>query len=211
MKNYKLSDDMAFRFGNKQWEEHPLTTEKFVNWMGASMDNAQVFNLFMDYETFGEHQWEDSGIFNFLRHFPGEVLKNPHNAFMTPGEAVEKLNVMSELSIPHYISWADTERDLSAWMSNSIQNDAMQKLFQLEKRVMQSQDPTVIHDWRKLTTSDHFYYMCTKWFSDGDVHKYFNPYETPYDAFITFMNVLKDLELRLSQLEQQFEGAAASN
>lgn len=209
LKNYKLSDDVAFRFSEKTWKEHPLTVDKYVQWL--NVPQGDVINLFMDYETFGEHQWEDSGIFDFLRHFPGEVLKNPHNSFITPSEAVEKLNAVSELSIPHYISWADTERDLSAWMSNSIQHDAMQKLFQLEKRVMQSQNPVVIHDWRKLTTSDHFYYMCTKWFSDGDVHKYFNPYETPYDAFITFMNVLKDLELRLSQLEQQFEGAAASN
>ncbi len=206
LKNYKLSDDVAFRFSEKTWKEHPLTVDKYVQWL--NVPQGDVINLFMDYETFGEHQWEDSGIFNFLRHFPGEVLKNPHNSFMTPGEAVEKLRTVSELSIPHYISWADTERDLSAWMSNSIQNDAMHKLFQLEKRVMGSSDPVLIHDWRKLTTSDHFYYMCTKWFSDGDVHKYFNPYETPYDAFITFMNVLKDLELRLSQLEQQYEGTA---
>ncbi len=209
LKNYKLSDDVAFRFSEKTWKEHPLTVDKYVQWL--NIPQGDVINLFMDYETFGEHQWEDSGIFEFLKHFPGEVLKNPHNAFMTPSEAVEKLNTVSELSVPNYISWADTERDLSAWMSNSIQHDAMQKLFQLEKRVIGSSDPVLIHDWRKLTTSDHFYYMCTKWFSDGDVHKYFNPYETPYDAFITFMNVLKDLELRLSQLEQQYDGAASTS
>ncbi len=209
LKNYKLSDDVAFRFSEKTWKEHPLTVDKYVQWL--NIPQGDVINLFMDYETFGEHQWEDSGIFEFLKHFPGEVLKNPHNAFMTPSEAVEKLNTVSELSVPNYISWADTERDLSAWMSNSIQHDAMQKLFQLEKRVIGSSDPVLIHDWRKLTTSDHFYYMCTKWFSDGDVHKYFNPYETPYDAFITFMNVLKDLELRLSQLEQQYDGAAGTS
>lgn len=208
LKNYKLSDDVAFRFSEKTWKEHPLTVDKYVQWL--NIPQGDIINLFMDYETFGEHQWEDSGIFEFLRHFPGEVLKNPHNAFLTPSEAVEKLNTVSELSVPNYISWADTERDLSAWMSNSIQHDAMQKLFQLEKRVIGSSDPVLIHDWRKLTTSDHFYYMCTKWFSDGDVHKYFNPYETPYDAFITFMNVLKDLELRLSQLEQQYDVAASA-
>ena len=129
LKNYKLSDDVAFRFSEKTWKEHPLTVDKYVQWL--NIPQGDVINLFMDYETFGEHQWEDSGIFEFLKHFPGEVLKNPHNAFMTPSEAVEKLNTVSELSVPNYISWADTERDLSAWMSNSIQHDAMQKLFQL--------------------------------------------------------------------------------
>ena len=196
LKNYKLSDDVAFRFSEKTWKEHPLTVDKYSQWL--SVPQGDVINLFMDYETFGEHQWEDSGIFEFLKHFPGEVLKNPHNKFVTPSEAIATLPAVDELSIPYYISWADTERDLSAWMSNDIQRDAMEKLFALEKRVKDSTDPKLIHDWRKLTTSDHFYYMCTKWFSDGDVHKYFNPYETPYDAFISFMNVLNDIQLRLN-------------
>jgi alpha-amylase len=208
LKNYKLSDDVAFRFSEKSWKEHPLTVEKYAQWL--NVPQGDIINLFMDYETFGEHQWEDSGIFEFLKYFPGEVLKNPHNSFMTPSEAVEKLNTVSELSIPYYISWADTERDLSAWMSNSIQEDAMGKLFAMEKRVMQSNDPMLIHDWRKLTTSDHFYYMCTKWFSDGDVHKYFNPYETPYDAFIAFMNVLNDLQLRIQTIENNISSSVSS-
>ena len=201
LKNYKLSDDIAFRFSEKTWKEHPLTVDKYVQWLNAPQ--GDIINLFMDYETFGEHQWEDSGIFEFLKHFPGEVLKNPYNKFLTPTEAVENIESVTTISIPEYISWADTERDLSAWMSNSIQQDAMSKLFQLEQRVLSTGNPLLIHDWRKLTTSDHFYYMCTKWFSDGDVHKYFNPYETPYDAFISYMNVLKDLEFRITQLEQQ--------
>ena len=198
LKNYKLSDDIAFRFSEKTWREHPLTVEKYAQWISAPQ--GDIINLFMDYETFGEHQWEDSGIFNFLRHFPGEILKDGHNRFMTPSEAIAEIPPATTLSVPYYISWADTERDLSAWMSNSIQKDAMGKLFSMEKGIMDSHDPVLIRDWRKLTTSDHFYYMCTKWFSDGDVHKYFNPYETPYDAFIAFMNVLKDVQLRLSTL-----------
>ena len=201
LKNYKLSDDVAFRFSEKSWKEHPLTVDKYAQWL--SQPQGDIINLFMDYETFGEHQWEDSGIFEFLKHFPGEVLKNPHNKFMTPTEAVEKLNTVTDLSIPYYISWADTERDLSAWMSNAIQKDAMEKLFSMEKRVKDTMDNIIIHDWRKLTTSDHFYYMCTKWFADGDVHKYFNPYETPYDAFISYMNVLKDIQLRLDGIEKR--------
>jgi len=201
LKNYKLSDDVAFRFSEKTWREHPLTVDKYTQWLSAPQ--GEVINLFMDYETFGEHQWEDSGIFEFLKHFPGEVLKNSHNAFLTPSEVCEKLPVADDLSIPYYISWADTERDLSAWMSNDIQKDAMEKLFLLEHEVMESGDPKLIHDWRKLTTSDHYYYMCTKWFSDGDVHKYFNPYDTPYDAFINFMNVINDMKLRLSEKREE--------
>lgn len=199
LKNYKLSDDVAFRFSEKSWKEHPLTVDKYAQWL--SMPQGDIINLFMDYETFGEHQWEDSGIFEFLKHFPGEVLKNPHNSFITPSEACEKINSVHEISIPDYISWADTERDLSAWMSNAIQKDAMEKLYSMEGRVKNTFDHYLIHDWRKLTTSDHFYYMCTKWFADGDVHKYFNPYETPYDAFITYMNVLKDIQMRLDAIE----------
>ncbi len=210
LKNYKLSDDIAFRFSEKSWREHPLTVEKYSNWISAPQ--GDVINLFMDYETFGEHQWEDSGIFNFLRHFPGEILREGHNRFVTPSEAISTIDNRGNLSVPYYISWADTERDLSAWMSNSIQKDAMEKLFSVEKGIMASNDPVLIRDWRKLTTSDHFYYMCTKWFSDGDVHKYFNPYETPYDAFIAFMNVLNDIQLRLSNPASiQKESASAPN
>lgn len=209
LKNYKLSDDVAFRFSEKSWQEHPLTVDKYTQWLSAPQ--GDVINLFMDYETFGEHQWEDSGIFEFLKHFPGEVFKNPHNKFMTPSEVCDNLPVKDELSIPYYISWADTERDLSAWMSNDIQRDAMEKLFLLERDVMESNDPKLIHDWRKLTTSDHFYYMCTKWFSDGDVHKYFNPYETPYDAFINFMNVLNDVKLRLNKIKNSSTSIQISN
>ena len=156
-------------------------------------------NLFLDFETFGEHQWEDTGIFHFLRELPREILKHPDNNFVTPSEAVDRYDVRGELSFPHAVSWADTERDVSAWLSNPMQHDAINKLYGLEERVLKTGDKTLIHDWRKLQTSDHFYYMCTKWFADGDVHKYFNPYETPYDAFISFMNVLNDVQLRVEQ------------
>lgn len=201
LKNYKLSDDVAFRFSEQSWVEYPLTVEKYCQWL--NVPQGDVINLFMDYETFGEHQWEDKGIFEFLKHFPVEFLKNPHNAFVTPSEAIDKFQAVNTLSVPDYVSWADTERDLSAWMSNAIQKDAMEKLYALEKRVKNTMDELLIHDWRKMTTSDHYYYMCTKWFADGDVHKYFNPYETPYDAFISFMNVLKDLQIRVEKLEKK--------
>ncbi|MFA5831089.1 MAG: glycoside hydrolase family 57 protein [Candidatus Paceibacterota bacterium] len=198
LKNYKLSDDVAFRFSSKEWSEHPLTAPKFANWVSQVNGNGHVVNLFMDYETFGEHQWEDTGIFNFLRALPGEILKNPDNNFMTPTEAAMKYPVMGELDVHNFMSWADVERDLSAWLSNSMQHEAAHKLYELENQVLNTEDEVLIHDWRRLQTSDHLYYMCTKWFNDGDVHKYFNPYDSPYDAFISFMNVLNDMKLRLA-------------
>ena len=196
LKHYKLSDDIAFRFSNKDWEEWPLTAPKFARWVNAHNGDGHVINLFMDYETFGEHQWEDTGIFDFLRALPEEVLTHPDNSFVTPTEALSTFPTTGEIDAPQYVSWADVERDLSAWLSNPIQHDAMRAFFELEPEVKQSKDPELIRDWRRLSTSDHFYYMCTKWFQDGDVHAYFNPYESPYEAFIAYMNVLNDVRLR---------------
>jgi alpha-amylase len=159
----------------------------------------------MDYETFGEHQWEDTGIFNFLGHLPQEILKHPDNDFIMPSEAVERYNSFDEVDVPHYVSWADTERDLSAWLSNEIQHDAIQRVYSLEKDVLQLDDDRVTEDWRRLQTSDHFYYMCTKWFADGDVHKYFSPYESPYEAFISCMNAVQDLKLRIDRIKGERE------
>lgn len=195
-KNYKLSDDVAFRFSNREWEEFPLTTDKYMNWVNAAWDQPLV-NLFMDYETFGEHQWEDSGIFDFLEHLPKAWLANPEHTFMTVTEAATHFDPVDELDIPQTITWADTERDLTAWLGNKMQQGAIQALYSLEHSVMQSQDLALIEDWRKLQTSDHFYYMCTKWWSDGDVHAYFSPYETPYIAYINFMNAYHDIKYRL--------------
>lgn len=197
LKNYKLSDDIAFRFSNRDWSEWPLTADKFGHWVSAINGNGQVVNLFMDYETFGEHQWEDSGIFQFMSHVPDTLLHHPDNTFMTVGEAAHAFPVSDVVDMPQMTSWADMERDLSAWRSNPMQEAALQALYGLENDVIASGDDYLIDDWRKLTTSDHFYYMCTKWFSDGDVHKYFSPNETPYEAYINFMNVLHDVRLRV--------------
>lgn len=197
LKNYKLSDDIAFRFGARWWEEYPLTAEKFARWIEAHHGSGEIINLFMDYETFGEHQWEDTGIFEFMRHMPTELLKHPDNRFVTPSEAVSRLSPVGELDVPNYVSWADIERDLSAWRSNPIQHDALRAVYGLEEKVRESRDETLLEDWRRLQTSDHFYYMCTKWFTDGDVHAYFNPYKSPYEAFISYMNALQDLSIRI--------------
>ncbi|OGG52577.1 alpha-amylase [Candidatus Kaiserbacteria bacterium RIFCSPHIGHO2_02_FULL_55_25] len=194
LKNYRLSDDVAFRFSSRDWSEWPLTAEKFGRWIGEV--EGDTVNLFMDYETFGEHQWEDTGIFKFLEALPQELAKNPGLDFKTPSEVIESYEVKDEVDIPHILTWADTDRDLTAWVGNPMQKAAIEALYSLEDDVVLGNDRRLLEDWRKLQTSDHFYYMCTKWSQDGDVHAYFSPYESPYDAYIAYMNALSDLRLR---------------
>ena len=196
-RNYKLSDDMSFRFSSKDWKEWPLTSEKFSNWINQANGGGEVINLFLDYETFGEHQWTETGIFDFVKNLPNEILKHPDNEFLTPSQAVDKYQVRDEVDIPHYLSWADVDRDLSAWIGNQMQQNALHQIFQIENDVKNTKDIKLLEKWRKLTTSDHFYYMCTKWFNDGDVHKYFSPYDSPYTAYFNFMNAMKDLKSRV--------------
>ncbi len=202
LKNYSLSDDIAFRFSNRDWPQWPLTADKFAHWISNVNGNGNVVNLFMDYETFGEHQWEDTGIFDFMRHLPHEILKHPDNNFKTPSEVVQHYQPVDTVDVPHIISWADIERDLSAWVGNAMQSNAIHELYRLEKKIKQTADEKIIADWRRLQASDHFYYMCTKYFADGDVHKYFNPYDSPYDSYINFMNVLDNLHSRCSRQER---------
>jgi alpha-amylase len=199
LKNYRLSDDVAFRFSNRNWSEWPVNADKFASWINAVNGCGFVVNLFLDYETFGEHQWEDTGIFNFIRHLPGEILNHPDNDFKTPSEVAAAYDAVGTVDVPYTISWADIERDLSAWLGNPMQQNAVFELYKLEEKVKGTEDEHIITDWRKLQTSDHFYYMCTKWFADGDVHKYFNPYDSPYDSYINFMNVLDNLACRCSK------------
>lgn len=198
MKNYKLSDDIAFRFGDRNWAEWPLTADKFAHWLNESGD-ATNFNLFMDYETFGEHQWSESGIFDFLEHLPKQWLKNEGNSFMTVSEVIDNFEPVGKIDTPYTVTWADTERDLSAWLGNAMQAEAIQALYGMQESVLASGDLGLIDDWRRLQTSDHFYYMCTKWFNDGDIHAYFSPYESPYEAYINFMNAYHDVRFRLSE------------
>jgi alpha-amylase len=193
LKNYKLSDDIAFRFSDKGWEGYPITAKKYADWISPILGDS--VNLFMDFETFGEHQWQDTGIFNFLKELPGELFKRGIS-FSKPSDLLQ-IKPKGELDIPNSVSWADVERDLSAWLGNKMQKSATEHLYGLRNEVLKSRDKELIESWRKLTTSDHMYYMCVKWFNDGDVHKYFNPYDNPYDAFITFMNIMNDMILRL--------------
>lgn len=206
LKNYKLSDDVAFRFSNRGWKEWPLSAEKYAQWVSAVNGSGEVVNLFMDYETFGEHQWEDTGIFAFLRHMPGEILQHPDNTFMTPTEVATTYEARDEVDVPHILTWADTERDLSAWSENDMQQEALRACYELEDEVLGCGDAQLLEDWRRLQISDHFYYMCTKWFSDGDVHAYFSPYQSPYEAFIAYMNAMKDMRGRIEKLARKGVG-----
>jgi len=198
LKNFTLSDDIAFRFSNKDWNEYPLTAEKYIQWLKDLSPKEELINLFMDYETFGEHQWEDTGIFEFLENIPKVALSGKGIGFTTPSEAVKKLQPVSAIHVPNPTSWADEERDLTAWLGNEMQNEAFDKLYAMLPKIKKCTDDDIIKDWAYLQTSDHFYYMSTKFFSDGEVHAYFNPYETPYEAFMNYMNVLSDFALRLN-------------
>lgn len=200
LRNCPLSDDIAFRFCNHAWSEWPLTAEKFTSWLGQMHGNGEVVNLFMNYESFGDRLPGDCGIFDFLSHLPEEVLKKAGNDFKTPSEVIDAYPVVGECDVPHMISWADSEKDLSAFLGNAMQSNALHELYRLEREVKATGDAAILQDWRGLQSSDHLYYMCTKQTSDGEVHRYFNPYDSPYDSYINYMNVLDNLRLRIGTL-----------
>lgn len=200
LKNYRLSDDIAFRFSDKTWKDWPLTVDKYEAWLDAAGGDGETINLFMDFETFGEHQWKETGIFDFMNHLIDSWLAKKDHAFITVADRAKEKPV-DKLSFPWTVTWADTERDLSAWMGNKLQDEAMSGLYALRQRVLDTvkirKDEQLLEDFRRLTTSDHAYYMCTKYWNDGDVHAYFSAYDSPYDAFMYFLNALRSLEYRL--------------
>ncbi|MBO4447621.1 MAG: alpha-amylase, partial [Bacteroidales bacterium] len=196
LRNYALSDDIAFRFEDRGWSGWPLTAEKFHDWLHAA--EGDVVNLFMDYETFGEHRSAESGIMDFMKALPDFILKDNDLDFQTPSGVAAKHKAVSALSVPEPISWADEERDTSAWLGNELQQDAFNKLYSITEKLSIINDATLWNDFGHLQESDHLYYMCTKFFSDGEVHKQFNPYDTPYEAFINYMNVLSDFMIRVN-------------
>ena len=204
-RHYRLSDDIAFRFSDRNWRDYPLTAEKFAKWAAdLSLSEKEGRNLYlvlyMDYETFGEHQWKETGIFEFMKKLPEVLLRYKHISFSWPSDVLETLNYEPEvLSVPFPVSWADTERDLSAWLSNPLQWNAMKTYFEILKKVKEKRKMELMETARRLSSSDLYYYMCIKYFADGDVHKYFSPYERPEDAYIYFMHVLADLEKRIEE------------
>ena len=199
LRNYKLSDDIAFRFSNEGWSEWPLTADKFAQWVAS--ENGDVVNLFMDYETFGEHQKASTGIFDFVKALPSALLATGELEFATVSEAAKKLQPVAVLHCPYAMSWADEERDVTAWLGNDLQNEAFKKLYALAPVVKKVKNKDFEFVWHFMQNSDHFYYMATKWLSDGDVHSYFNPYGSAYEAFINYMNVLADFEIELNKLK----------
>lgn len=192
LRNFRLSDDIAFRFSDQGWDGWPLTADKYIDWM--SDQEGEIINLFMDYETFGEHQKSDTGIFDFMDQFITQVVGHPELQFRTPAQIAGQFDAVAVLHVPHPISWADEERDVTAWLGNELQDEAFGKLYSLQEKVRRLDDADMTRVWYALQSSDHFYYMCTKWFSDGDVHNYFNPYDSPYDAFMNYMNVFSDFK-----------------
>jgi alpha-amylase len=203
LRNYQLSDDIAFRFSQQDWSEWPLTADKYVTWLNHVDPKQELVNLFMDYETFGEHQKAESGIFGFLRAFPEQLIKTRKWVFRTPSEITEDLQPVSGIDCPHAISWADEERDLTAWLGNDLQDEAFSSLYKVSDIMATIKDADLHRDWNYLQTSDHFYYMCTKWFSDAAVHNYFNPYGSPYEAFLNYMNVLSDFLIRVKEYTEK--------
>jgi len=197
LRNYNLSDDVGFRFSARNWPGYPLTADKYANWL-ASCD-GDIINLFIDYETFGEHQWIETGIFDFLKHLPGETLRHENLDFVTTSEAVNRYKPVGEIDVPWAISWADEDRDVSTWLGNNMQVACFNELKDIGRKLKESGKKDLLHTWRLLQTSDHLYYISTKGSQDGDVHAYFSPYDAPYEGFINYMNILQDLKQRAVQ------------
>jgi alpha-amylase len=196
MRNYKLSDDVGFRFSSRNWPEFPLTADKYANWMSNSF--GDVINLFMDYETFGEHQWVETGIFEFLKHLPREVFKHENLDFATVTEAVERYKPVGEIDVPWAISWADEDRNVSTWLGNDMQIACFNELKNIGEKLKEKANERLLKTWRRLQTSDHLYYCSTKGLADGAVHAYFSPYDNPYEGFMNYMNILQDLKQRVT-------------
>ena len=195
LRNYKLSDDIGFRFSTHNWSEFPLTADKYAQWL--SRCEGDLINLFIDYETFGEHQWTETGIFEFLKHLPGEVLKHNHLDFVTVSEAVERYKPVGEIDAPWAISWADDDRNVSTWLGNDMQKACFNELTTIGRKLKEKSTERLLKTWRRLQTSDHLYYCSTKGLADGDVHAYFSPYDNPYEGFMNYMNILQDLKQRV--------------
>jgi len=199
LRNFLLSDDIAFRFSH---HTNPLTADTYISWLNDFPAYDRIVNIAMDYETFGEHHKKESGIFNFMKKLFDLLGRSAGHKLHTASEAVDRITPFGKLSAPQYVSWADRERDLSAWIGNDMQKDALASLIKLEKTAKASGDPNILRIWRSLQTSDHFYYMSTKKGTDGTVHNYFSPFPSPYEAFINYMNVLTDFTLALKHQQK---------
>jgi alpha-amylase len=198
LRNYKLTDDIGFRFSARWWPEWPLTADKYAKWLAET--KGEVINIFPDYETFGEHHWPETGIHSFLQHLPDEILKYPHMQMVTPSEVIDKHISAGEVNVPEAegtVSWADIQRDQSGWLGNVMQWAYYTTLRRLEPFIKEAGDDTFLRLWRDFQTSDHLYYMFTAGGGPGEVHSYFSPYESPMDAFVAAQTLINDFEARL--------------
>ncbi len=199
LRHYELSDDIAFRFSDQNWAAWPLTTEKYVSWLNGLDASDKLVNLTMAYESFGEHHKEDTGILNFLKALPKALHEQSDFRLSTPSELLQKHTPKAPMHVPDSISWSDVEKDLTAWLGNEMQEEAFDKLYKLQSIVEKIKDKSIQRDWLYLQASDHFFYMSTKYYAEDDVHNYFNPYDSPYEAFINYMNILSDFIRRVEQ------------
>lgn len=196
LRNYKLSDDISLRFSNHNWSEYPLNTEKYVEWINAMDSKEETLNLFMSYETFGGFHAPETGIFEFLKALPKTVFTKSKMTFSTPSEISAKYQAVAPINFLHPVSWTDEARDVSSWTGNELQQEALNKLYALRDNLLKCNDPALQKDWYYLQVSDHFNYMSSKFFTDGLIAKY-NSFSSPYDAFINYMNILSDFEIRI--------------
>ncbi|QZE14254.1 glycoside hydrolase family 57 protein [Halosquirtibacter laminarini] len=199
LRNYKLSDDIRFKFSNTEWSEYPLTPEKYVSWIKSSGDTEEIYNICFDYETIGKQNNKESGIYDFVDSFVDLVVSDKVLEFDTPSNVIDRLQTISSVHVPYPISWSDEERDLSSWMGNDLQNEALNKLYDIAPLLQESGNAEMLEIWNYIQSSDHFRYMSTKWFSDGEIQMKENPYDSPYDAFINYMNVLNDFKIQLEK------------
>lgn len=199
LRNHHLSDTISFRFSDKSWGNYPLTADKYATMIHQLGGNAEVINLFMDYETFGEHHKKEAGIFEFLEYLPQAIFSKKGFKFLTPSDLINRLPPRTQYKVPKTTSWADTSRDVSAWLNNNMQQEIARKLYQLHHKVTHKRSKKLLDTWRKLQTSDHLYYMSTKGNEDGKVHDYFGPFDSPYDAYIAFKNILRDFEEQVTE------------
>ena len=199
LRNYKLSDDISFRFSDKSWSEWPLHADVYANWITSDITPGEVVNLFMNYEAFGELNSADSGIFDFAKALMNTLVACEDIKLRTVSEAAAENQPVAVLHSPYTMSWTDEERDVTAWLGNELQNEAFSKLYKLNKSVKLLNNEEFNRKWQFMQSSDHFFYMATKWLADGNVHSYFNPYDSAYEAFIIYMNVLSDFELELNK------------
>ncbi len=203
LRNYHLSHDIAYNFSNHHWDQWPLTSEKFANWLTEVNEHEEVVNLFMDYITFGERHHKSSGIFEFMRYLPKQVLELGDFEFLTPSEIIKKHQAVAPVHVPYPISWSEEERDLSIWLGNDLQNDAFSSLCNLANKIRFINNKEITENWERMQDSDHYYYMCTKWLADGTPRRFRNVYSSPYDAYINYMNVLSDLTIQTNALVEK--------